>query len=349
MCRDLKPLGDFAFRNRRTGRRQAHCRTCHAAYRRGHYLRNREDYVRREVARMNGYRAENRVHLIDYFTVHPCVDCGETDPVVLDFDHRDPQLKKADVSLLAARTRWSEVLREIEKCDVRCASCHRRRTAHQFNWSKARVVDTAIEPVLSDTAPSLGVIFGGTLELFHTCTGCAALKPVTEFACKDRKTGRRTSRCRSCVAAYSRHHYSKRREDYVRRAKKRHKGDRAALRARVLAHLICHPCVDCGETDPLVLEFDHRDGAAKVQTVAVLLRRKGWRAIEREMEKCDVRCANCHRRRTARQFGWSKLAAVPGADPPLRLVNGAGVAQLEERLVPNQQVAGSFPVSRSEP
>jgi hypothetical protein len=33
---------------------------------------------------------------------------------------------------------WSRVLLEIEKCDVRCANCHRRRTAQQYGWRKAR-------------------------------------------------------------------------------------------------------------------------------------------------------------------------------------------------------------------
>ena len=39
-----------------------------------------------------------------------------------------------------------------------------------------------------------------------------------------------------------------------------------------------------------------------------------WRTIQREIEECEVRCANRQRRRTARQFGWSKLAPVAQLD-----------------------------------
>ena len=34
--------------------------------------------------------------------------------------------------------------------------------------------------------------------------------------------------------------------------------------------------------------------------------RYSWNAILVEIAKCDIRCANCHRRRTASQYGWDK-------------------------------------------
>jgi hypothetical protein len=35
--------------------------------------------------------------------------------------------------------------------------------------------------------------------------------------------------------------------------------------------------------------------------------RYSWNRIKEEIRKCDVRCANCHRLRTAKQFGWKRL------------------------------------------
>jgi hypothetical protein len=63
--------------------------------------------------------------------------------------------------------------------------------------------------------------------------------------------------------------------------------------------------VDCGESDPVVLEFDHLDGEVKAGNICTMVNRPClWEAIVAEIEKCEVRCSNCHRRRTARQMGW---------------------------------------------
>jgi hypothetical protein len=34
------------------------------------------------------------------------------------------------------RGSWKDLLNEIAKCDVRCANCHRIRTAQQNRWAK---------------------------------------------------------------------------------------------------------------------------------------------------------------------------------------------------------------------
>ena len=74
-----------------------------------------------------------RRFLFDFLSSHPCVDCGEQDVVVLDFDHT--KNKTTEVSS-AVRLCWplSEVKKEIEKCVVRCANCHRRKTAKERGW-----------------------------------------------------------------------------------------------------------------------------------------------------------------------------------------------------------------------
>lgn len=104
---------------------------------RRHYEKN-SDYYKQKARRRNKRIAdENVLRLLDYLSEHPCVDCDEDDPVVLDFDHRDGEVKEAYVGTLVHNAgSWERVMREIEKCDVRCANCHRRKTARAGGWRK---------------------------------------------------------------------------------------------------------------------------------------------------------------------------------------------------------------------
>lgn len=90
-------------------------------------------------------------------------------------------------------------------------------------------------------------------------------------------------------------------------AQKRH---RLRVRAKLFEFLSTRSCVDCGEKDPVVLEFDHREKKDKFKIIARMLSgHYSWLSVEREIEKCDIRCANCHRRKTyvqQKSFGRTK-------------------------------------------
>ena len=129
MCKQWKPVEEFhRNRSRKDGRQNA-CKPCNIARNQRWYRENPQ--VRGE--RMDEYNRRRKRHLqellLAYLREHPCVDCGESDPIVLDFDHvRDDKI--ANVSLMVLRKRpWSVILEEIAKCEVRCANCHRRMTA----------------------------------------------------------------------------------------------------------------------------------------------------------------------------------------------------------------------------
>jgi len=308
MCHEDKPASEFAFRSIATGQLQSHCRACHAAYRRQHYLDNKETYIENERVRVGRHRERNRRLLVSYLLEHPCIDCGERDPVVLDLDHREPSLKRLEVTGLAARKPWPVVLAEIAKCDVRCASCHRKRTAQQFAWRRATWTPATNGDAISEALPSSRspAIEQLTLEV-RECRTCHVLQPITEFALKNRTTGARAWKCKACQRSYARSHYAANRPEYLEKAARRNRGERDRYARLISEYLRDHPCVDCGETDIRVLEFDHRDGSEKVDTINALIRSFNWRGLLAEIPKCDVRCANCHRRRTARQFGWQRL------------------------------------------
>ncbi len=88
-------------------------------------------------------------------------------------------------------------------------------------------------------------------------------------------------------------------------AQKRH---RVKIRAKLFEYLSCKSCIDCGEKDPVVLEFDHSNPSAKFKNIARMLSgHYSWQSIEQEMIKCEIRCANCHRRKTYAQFNnWGR-------------------------------------------
>jgi hypothetical protein len=106
------------------------------------------------VRRNAALRAELEAKLAAYFAQHPCVDCGEQDIRCLEFDHRDRSTKSANIAgLLRLVVPWDVIWQEIQKCDVRCANCHRRRTAAQVNsWRHQLVMAQSDRP---GSAPSL--------------------------------------------------------------------------------------------------------------------------------------------------------------------------------------------------
>jgi len=299
MCHEWKPETDFAFRSKKTGKRQGHCRECQAKYRRQHYLNNRDAYIRREVERIDGYRRSNRPRILAYLSEHACVDCGKTDPIVLEFDHRDPQAKRTEVTVLAARKPWPIVAAEIAKCDVRCANCHRLRTAEQQHWSTGKGSAAPVELPTKAVANPDDAEVSADVRL---CRVCHALKPMSEFSVKNKKTGNRAHICRSCAAAASKRHYERNKDNYLvrsRATKKKYRQRNRAMKAAILSELAC---VDCGEANPILLEFDHRDTGTKNVEVARLMSSGSLDVLLAEIAKCDVRCANCHRKRTAAQF-----------------------------------------------
>jgi hypothetical protein len=90
-------------------------------------------------------RARNAAYLPRILSTTRCVDCGEGDPVVLDFDHIGP--KRRPVTRLAWRGCSLATLdAQIRECEVRCANCHRRATAARADHFRFRVLSSSTPP-----------------------------------------------------------------------------------------------------------------------------------------------------------------------------------------------------------
>lgn len=107
-----------------------------------------------------------------------------------------------------------------------------------------------------------------------------------------------------------RKHYSENKEQYNERNRK----SREELRQIVL-DFKSQPCLDCGESyedEPWLMELDHRDPTEKESEISKLIANSSKRKLLVELEKCDPLCIICHRRRTAKMFGWRKNRFIKG-------------------------------------
>lgn len=131
------------------------------------------------------------------------------------------------------------------------------------------------------------------------CKRCNIEKPEEEFPPNGNK--RKSSYCKICKREYDKEFYAR----TIEKRKERKKVNSKVIRDRnnkyIREYLENNCCVDCGEKDPIVLEFDHKhDKKYNVSDMTTL----SIEYLQKEIDKCEIRCANCHRRKTAKQFGW---------------------------------------------
>lgn len=116
----------------------------------------------------------------------------------------------------------------------------------------------------------------------RTCKDCGEKKPIKEFASAGIIKGVQYYRKR-CVKCYSKF--------------KQIRKDR--LHEQYFEFKKTLSCVECGNDDFRVLEFDHLDPACKSFNVSEGLQKGfAFAKIEAEIDKCQVLCANCHRIKT---------------------------------------------------
>ena len=139
-----------------------------------------------------------------------------------------------------------------------------------------------------------------------TCSRCKKLLPIKQFSWRNKTKGKLRGHCKECQNIYTKQHYVKNREKYIKRSLKRKKRIIKENRGKIFEYLENNPCVDCGELDILYLEFDHKKGKNKKMAVADMIS-YSWATIMEEINKCEVRCVKCHRLKTAEQFNWKKL------------------------------------------
>ena len=139
------------------------------------------------------------------------------------------------------------------------------------------------------------------------CFGCQKEKSLEEFGRHSRTSGYQ-SYCKICNKEHSKLWYRKNSSRHRKRVRENKKILKMQKTQFILNYLKEHPCVVCGELDPIVLEFDHLNKKTKYMNVSHMVSDAfGLDRIKEEIEKCQVLCANCHRRKSAGENGSWRL------------------------------------------
>ena len=272
-CKKVKPLSSFNHKVKAKGVRQSRCRECQKSYQREHYKSNPEPQKNRTRKYKKKARTESKVLIAQHKATHPCVDCGQKRPNLLEFDHIEPVgSKHPRIPHLLADPK--KLAREMLLCEMRCKRCHAIRTSGQrcdLRWRH------------------------GTDLLLMCCT-CKETKQVSNF----RIVGQKVQEINECLECYERRtleYVLSEKGDMAFRKKKAWFVAQRNGEAYIIQHLKSNPCVDCDEKDIRILEFDHIELRSDEDvTVSSLIRSFG--RLKREIAKCQIRCALCHKMRT---------------------------------------------------
>lgn len=134
-----------------------------------------------------------------------------------------------------------------------------------------------------------------------TCIKCKDDLPTSEFGKNASKKDGLQNTCKKCRKDYQKDWY----KENATLHKSRVYASRDVVRKWVYEYLLSHPCIKCGETRVACLDFDHRDPEQKSFNIGGLgASVNSLEKVKKEILKCDVLCSNCHRVKTAEQFGW---------------------------------------------
>ena len=134
-CYKEKESENFSFKNKEKNVKKKICKDCHSLYRKQHYLQNKDKYIEKAQKWNKKQKEILGEYIFHVLSESKCADCNEKDIIVLDFDHLNDkrfgiaEMYKNSYSLTAVKE-------EIKKCIVRCANCHRRKTAEEVGYWK---------------------------------------------------------------------------------------------------------------------------------------------------------------------------------------------------------------------
>ena len=126
------------------------------------------------------------------------------------------------------------------------------------------------------------------------CSCCGISKDESEY--NKKRADKLQPYCKVCQGIRARKQYAENKEHQKKQIFKGRK-ERQIKSHEYMLELFKGGCVDCGITDPEVLEWYHLGD--KTHLISKLLQEGSSRErLDKELAKCDLVCANCHRKRT---------------------------------------------------
>lgn len=156
------------------------------------------------------------------------------------------------------------------------------------NKARAKANDYYYKPkpnVITPTTARLISLFNQGLK---ECSACKEVKKLSQFQ-KKAMAKEYTSfqnLCNPCLKQYKKEWHLKRNLD---------------IRVFLFNYRIKKGCVDCGNKDPRVLEFDHLRNKKFNLGRAHMMKGLTIKEVRSEVRKCAVRCGNCHKKKTHKE------------------------------------------------
>lgn len=143
------------------------------------------------------------------------------------------------------------------------------------------------------------------------CSKCGWILNTDQFHSKGGKNKSGLySWCKACHAAYQKEAREANKKKSNKRIQELRAIRRKVIQDLIVEHLKANPCKECGESDILCLDFDHRKPQEKEFCISRAVHLvPSLEKVKNEVAKCDILCANCHRKKTARENGNFKLGA----------------------------------------
>lgn len=136
-CKKNKKNSNFCFRNKKKKIRHKICKPCLKKYRKKYYAKNKKKALLYSSVSNKQIRIRNRQFVWDYLKKSKCIDCGEDNPIVLEFDHKEGSIKIANIANMTSTCcSLKKLSDEIKKCEIRCSNCHKIKTAERGDFYK---------------------------------------------------------------------------------------------------------------------------------------------------------------------------------------------------------------------